>query len=80
MAIGINEFRCGLTCVSDESERRKPKSEEKNPKLIEDIQKIMEPRSQAEPRLRTTLLYTNMTAQSVYDALVAEGWSKRIFL
>jgi hypothetical protein len=36
----------------------------------------MEPYSQAEPRLRTTLLYTNMTAQSVYDALVAEGWSE----
>lgn len=76
VAIGINEFRCGITCVSDVSERRKPKSEEKNPKLIEDIQKIMEPRSQAEPRLRTTLLYTSMTAQSVYDALIAEGWAK----
>jgi len=34
----------------------------------------MEPCSQAEPRLRTTLLYTNMTAQAVYNALVAEGW------
>lgn len=76
VAVGINEFRCGIACVSDVSERRKPKSEEKHPKLIEDIQKIMEPCSQAEPRLRTTLLYTNMTAQSVYDALVAEGWSK----
>ena len=76
VAIGINEYHCGITCVNDISERRKPKSEEKNPKLIEDIRKIMEPHSQAEPRLRTTLLYTNMTAQSVYDALVAEGWPK----
>lgn len=76
VTIGINEFRCGITCVNDVSGRRKPKSEEKNPKLIEDIRKIMEPYSQAEPRLRTTLLYTNMTAQSVYDALVAEGWPK----
>ena len=76
VAIGINEFRYGIACISNISERRKPKSEEKNPKLMEDIQKIMEPCSQAEPRLRTTLLYTNMTAQSVYDALVAEGWSK----
>jgi hypothetical protein len=76
VTIGINEFRCGITCVNDVSGRRKPKSEEKNPKLIEDIRKIMEPYSQAEPRLRTTLLYTNMTAQSVYDALVAERWPK----
>jgi hypothetical protein len=76
VAIGIDESRYGITCVNDVSERRKPKSEEKNPKLIEDIRKIMEPYSQAEPRLRTTLLYTNMTAQSVYDALIAEGWPK----
>lgn len=76
VTIGIDEFRYGITCVNDVSERRKPKSEEKNPKLIEDIRKIMEPYSQAEPRLRTTLLYTNMTAQSVHDALIAEGWPK----
>jgi len=48
--------------------------EEKNPQLLDDIRKIMEPSGQAEPRLRATLLYTNMTAQSVHDALVAGGW------
>jgi len=74
VAIGINELRGGISCVNDLSERHKPKAEEKTPKLLDDIRKIMEPSSQAEPRLRTTLLYTNMTAQSVYDALVAEGW------
>ena len=63
-----------IACINDLSERHKPKSEEKNPKLLESIRKIMEPCSQAEPRLRTTLLYTNMTAQAVYNALVAEGW------
>lgn len=73
--LGINEFRSGITCVNDLSQRHKLKSEEKDPKLLDAIQKIMEPHSQAEPRLRTTLLYTNMTAQSVYDALVTEGWS-----
>jgi hypothetical protein len=35
----------------------------------------MEPHSEAESHLRTTLLYTNMTAQAVYDALVEKGWS-----
>ena len=75
VAVGINEFRGGIVCINDLSDRRKPKSEEKNPKLLDDIRRIMEPSSQAEPRLRTTLLYTNMTAQSVRDALVAGGWS-----
>ena len=76
VSVGINEFRGGIVCINDLSDRHKPKSEEKNPKLLDDIRKIMEPSSQAEPRLRTTLLYPNMTAQSVYDALVANGWSE----
>ena len=74
--LGINEFRCGIVCVNDLSDRHKPKSEEKHPGLLADIRQLLEPSSQAEPRLRTTLLYTNMTAQSVYDALVASGWSQ----
>ncbi|MBN1192038.1 MAG: hypothetical protein JXA46_19960 [Dehalococcoidales bacterium] len=36
----------------------------------------MEPRSQAEPRLRTILLYTNITAQAVFNALREKGWSE----
>ncbi|ABL64088.1 hypothetical protein Cpha266_0014 [Chlorobium phaeobacteroides DSM 266] len=76
VALGIKEFESGIVCVNDLTERHKPKSEEKHPELLEAIRKIMEPQSQAEPRLRTTLLYTNMTAQSVYNALLAEGWSE----
>jgi hypothetical protein len=74
VTLGINEARSGIICVNDLSHRRKLKSEEKNPNLLDAIHKIMEPHSQTEPRLRTTLLYTNITAQSVYDALVAGGW------
>lgn len=74
VTLGIKEFQTGIVCVNDLTERHKPKSEEKNPQLLESIRKIMEPYSQAEPRLRTTLLYTNMTAQSVYNALLGEGW------
>lgn len=74
--LGINEFQSGIVCVSNISTRHKPKSEEKNPKLISEIRNIMEPHSQSEPRLRTTLLYSNMTAQAVHDALVKKGWSE----
>lgn len=75
--VGINELQSGIVCVNNLATRHKPKSEEKNPKLIGEIRKIMEPKSQAEPRLRTTLLYTNMTAQAVYNALRKKGWSKK---
>ena len=74
--VGINEFQSGIVCVNDVSLRHKPKIEDKAPELLADIQTIMEPHSQAEPRLRTTLLYTNMTAQAVHDALVAKGWTE----
>lgn len=72
--IGIKEFQTGISCVNDISARRKLKTEEKNPELIAEIRAIMEPRSETESRLRTTLLYTNMTAKAVYDALLERGW------
>ena len=73
--VGINEFKTGISCVNDISMRIKPKAEEKNPELLAEIHRIMEPHSEAESHLRTTLLYTNMTAKAVYDALVEKGWS-----
>jgi hypothetical protein len=74
--VGIKEFQTGLSCVNDISTRRKPKTEEKNPELLSAIRTIMEPDSEAESHLRTTFLYTNMTAQAVYNALVEKGWSE----
>lgn len=73
--VGINEFQTGIVCVNDISARLKPKTEEKNPELLAEIHAIMEPHSESESSLRTTLLYTNMTAKAVYDALVEKGWS-----
>jgi len=74
--LGKNEFRTKILCVNDLSNRRKPRAEEKEPKLIADIVEIMEPHSQSESRLRTTLLYTNMTAKAVCKALLQKGWSE----
>lgn len=74
--LGMNEFRTRILCVNNLSNRRKPKAENKEPKLLADIVEIMEPHSQSESRLRTTLLYTNMTAKAVYKALLVKGWSE----
>jgi len=73
--VGINEFQTGISCVNDISTRIKPKTEEKEPGLLAEIRSIMEPYSESESHLRTTLLYMNMTAKAVYDALVEKGWS-----
>ena len=73
--VGVNEFKTGILCVNDISSRIKPKTEDKNPELLVEIHKIMEPHSESDSHLRTTLLHTNMTASTVYEALIEKGWS-----
>jgi len=73
--LGIHEYQTGFACVNDISARVKPKTEDKHPELLAKIQAIMEPHSESESSLRTTLLYTNMTAKTVHEALVQKGWS-----
>ena len=72
--LGLREMQSGIVCINDLSRRRKPMTEEKHPKLLEDIRLIMDPKSQAQSHLRTALSYTNMTAKSVRSALVDNGW------
>lgn len=74
--LGMHELRTGITCLNDISTRHRLKAEEKNPELLADIHEIMEPHSYSESHLRTTLLYSNMTAQAVRSALLQKGWSE----
>ena len=72
--VGIHEHQTGITCINDISTRVKPKAEDKHPELLAEIQAIMEPLSESESSLRTTLLYTHLTAKTVHEALVQKGW------
>jgi hypothetical protein len=72
--LGIHEYQTGIACVNDITARGKPTTEDKHPKLLAEIQTIMEPHSESESSLRTTFLYTNMTAKTVHEALVQKGW------
>lgn len=74
--LGMNEFRTKITCINDLSARQRPRAEKKNPELLSDIIEIMTPQSQAEPSLRTTNLYTNLTAKAVYALLLEKGWTE----
>ena len=73
--VGIHEYQTGITCINDISTRVKPKTEDKHPELLAEIQAIMAPHSQSQSSLRTTLLYTDMTAKTVHEALVQKGWA-----
>ncbi|MGA9351992.1 MAG: ISAzo13 family transposase [Anaerolineae bacterium] len=57
--------------ISDNlSARGRKKAEDHLPNLLEDIQAIVEPTSQADPTFRTTQLYTPLTAEEVRRRLV----------
>ena len=75
---GLEELQTGVPQVSDLSTRRKLKTEEKYPQLVEDIRVLMEPQSQAESHLRTALTYANTTAAAVRKALLEKGWSEEV--
>ena len=73
--VGVHEFQSGIVCINDITTRVKPKTEDKHPKLLAEIQAIMEPHSESDLSLRTTLLYSHLTAKVVNDALIQKGWS-----
>ena len=67
---GMKERELGVLSAPDYFTRGRPRSEEKNPQLAADIREIVEPNTQADPELKSTRQYTNMTAAEVRQALI----------
>src|SRR3990172_7229977 len=67
--VGINEFQTGIACVNDISARLKPKTEEKNPKLLSEIRAIMEPHSEDRKSTRLNSSHTEISPLSLHYAL-----------
>ena len=72
--LGLHELRTGIICVNDLSKRRKPTTEERQPRLVEELRAIADAASQAQSHLRTDFSYTNLTAAAVRSALLEKGW------
>ena len=68
---GLNELRTGIRCMENYSRRGRPKSEENNPGLVQEIHALVEPESQADPKFQTSLAYTRITAKAVHERLAA---------
>jgi transposase len=71
--LGLQERRTGIRCVDDYSSRGRHKTEDKFPELIAEIQALVEPTSQADPKFQTPLAYTRMTAKAVHEQLTANA-------
>jgi hypothetical protein len=73
---GLHESGLGVRCLENFAARGRPRSEEKNPQLAEDIRAIVEPHTQADPELKSSRRYTNVSAAEVREALIAKGYSQ----
>jgi transposase len=73
---GLHESCSGVRCLENFTARGRPRSEEKNPQLAEDIRTIAEPHTQADPELKSSRRYTNLSAVEVREALIAKGYSQ----
>jgi hypothetical protein len=70
---GLHERRTGLRCLEDFVARGKRRAEDKDPRLAADIRAICEPHSYADPSLKSSRRYTNLSAAEVIEFLIARG-------
>jgi Rhodopirellula transposase DDE domain len=75
VATGLNELRHGIRCRENFAARGRQRSEQKNPHLAADIRAIVEPHTHADPELKSSRRYTNLSAAEVRAALIPKGYS-----
>jgi hypothetical protein len=69
VATGLQEARHGLRCVENFPARARRPCEVKDPQLAADIRAIVEPYTHADPELKSSRHYTNLSAAEVRQAL-----------
>ncbi len=74
---GLHERHRGVRCLEDFSARGRHCSEEKDPRLAADIRAIAEPHTYADPELKSSRRYTNLSAAEVRAALIEKGYAPR---
>jgi hypothetical protein len=70
---GLHERRTGLRCLEDFVARGRQRVEDQDQQLAADIRQIVEPHSYADPSLKSSRRYTNLSAAEVRAALIAKG-------
>src|SRR4051812_26473919 len=73
---GLHEARQGMRCLENFVARGRLRSEEKDPQLAADIRAIVEPHTYADPELKSSRRYSNLSASEVLEALIAKGYPK----
>lgn len=75
---GLEELRTGTRIVDNFAARGRTRSEDRQPQLADDIRDLVEPKTQADPELKSTRRYTNLSAAELRRALIDQkGWSEQ---
>ena len=72
---GLHERHHGVRCLENFAARGRRRSEGKDPRLAADIRAIVEPHTPADPELRSSRRYTNLSAAEVRQALIDKGYA-----
>jgi hypothetical protein len=76
VAVGIKELETNIECLYDHTRQGSKKTEEKHPKLAEDIHALVDPSSQVDPKFQSPFAYTKITAKKVRSSLIeSKGYS-----
>jgi hypothetical protein len=75
VATGLHELRSGMRCRENFAARGRQRSEQRDPQLAADIRAIVEPHTYADPELKSTRRYTNLSAAEVRAALKTKGYA-----
>lgn len=69
---GLCERASGVRCLGNFAARARPRWEVQHPQLATDIRAIVEPKTQADPELKSSRRYTNLSAAEVRQALIEQ--------
>lgn len=74
---GLHELKQNVRCLESFSMRGRPRLEDKTPQLAQDIRDIVEPHTQADPELKSSRRYSNLSAANVLEALqIKKGYAQ----
>jgi transposase len=69
---GLHELQQGIDCLDNFQARGRPRLEEQNPQLAQDIRALLEPRTHADPELKSDRRYANLSAEETLTLLQSE--------
>jgi hypothetical protein len=73
---GRHELRTGIRIIDNYSGRGRKKTEERLPRLLDDIKEIAESAAQTDPTFQTTRLFTRLSAKEVrYQLIEQKGYT-----